>query len=88
MSLSSRRAVSIRIGTSWFGPVAADRAADRDAVDAGQHQVEDDQVERLGAGARERLLAVADRLDLEALEAEVQHDQLADVRFVFDDEDP
>ena len=34
----------------------------------------------------ERLLAVADRLDLETLEAEVELDQLADMRFVFDDQ--
>ena len=33
-------------------------------------------------------LAVGDRLDLEALEAKVQLDELANVRFVFDDEDP
>ena len=36
--------------------------------------------------ASERLLAVGDRLDLETLEAEVQLNQLADVRFVFDDQ--
>ena len=34
----------------------------------------------------ERMLAIGDRVDLEALEAKVQLDQLADVRFVFDDE--
>ena len=41
----------------------------------------------LGVRAHQRVLAVGDRLDLEALEAEVELDQLANVRFVFDDED-
>ncbi len=40
-----------------------------------------------GVGAHQRILAVGNGLDLEALEAEVELDQLADVRFVFDDED-
>ena len=54
----------------------------------GSIKIEDDQIERLGAGAHQRVLAVGDRLDLEAFEAEVELDQLADVRFVFDDQDP
>ena len=58
-----------------------------DAVHARQHQVEDDQVEGSELRAHQRLLAVGHRLGLEALEAEVEHDQLANVRFVFDDED-
>ena len=37
--------------------------------------------------AHQRVLAVGDRLGLEALEAEVEHDELANVRVVFDDED-
>ena len=37
--------------------------------------------------ADQRVLAVGDRLDLEALEAEVEQDQVADVRVVFDDQD-
>jgi hypothetical protein len=41
------------------GPVAADGAADRHAVDPGQHQIQDDEVEALFARARERLLPVA-----------------------------
>ena len=36
--------------------------------------------------AHERVLAVGHRLDLEAFEAEVELDQLANMRFVFDDE--
>ena len=66
--------------------LAPHRAADRNAIDARQHQVENDQIEGLGTGADERLLAVGHRLDLEALEAEVELDQLANVRFVFDDQ--
>ncbi len=67
--------------------LAAHRAADRNAVDTRQHQVEDDQIKRLGGGAHQRLLPVGNRLDLETFEAEVELDQLADVGFVFDDQD-
>ena len=69
------------------GTFAADGAGHGDAVDARQHQVEDDQIEGTGVRADQRVLAVGHRLGLEALEAEVEHDQVANVRVVFDDED-
>jgi len=65
---------------------APDRATNRNAIDTRQHQIEDDQIERIGVRAHERVLAVTDSFDLQAFEAEVELDQLADMRFVFDDE--
>ena len=50
------RAVSIRIGVSAFGPSPRMRPAHRDAVDARQHEIEDDQIERVGR-ARSRARA-------------------------------
>ena len=44
------RAVSIRIGTSPVHAAAAHGAAQRHAVEAGQHHVEHQQVEALGLG--------------------------------------
>ena len=68
--------------------VAPDGAADGDAVEPGQHQVEHDQVERLRAREPQPFVAVADRDRLQPLEREVQRDEVADVRLVFDDEHP
>ena len=67
--------------------LAPDRAADRDAVEPRQHQVEHDQVERLRARVAQRLVAVADRDGRQPLEPQVQRDEVADVRLVLDDED-
>ena len=64
----------------------ANRAAQREAIDARQHHVEHHQVEALGLGARERALAVADADARVAFEPEVQADKLADVRLILDDE--
>ncbi len=66
--------------------LAAHGAADGNAVDARQHQVEDDQIERLRSGPHQRLMPVGNGLNLEAFEAEVELNQLADMGFVFDDE--
>ena len=63
--------------------VAPDGAAERDAVEPGQHQVEHDEVEAVAAGAAQRLVAVALRDDVQPLELEVQLDELADVLVVF-----
>ena len=68
------------------GSLAPDRATDRDAIDAREHQVENDEVERARVGADERGLAVAHGLGLETLEAEVEHDQVTNMRIVFDDQ--
>ena len=50
---------------------------------ARQHQIEDDQIEPCRSGPGQRRLTVADGLALQPLEAEVQHDQVPDMRVVF-----
>ncbi len=50
------------------GGVAADGAADGDAVEPREHQIEDHQIERLGAREAQPLVAIADRDGLQALE--------------------
>ena len=54
----------------------------------GQHQIEHDQIERLGAREAQSLVAVADGDGRQAFERQVQRDEVADVRLVFDDEHP
>src|SRR5688500_12809114 len=66
------------------GSFAPDRATDRDAVDTREHQVENDEVEGARVGTDERGLAVAHGLGLKTLEAEVEHDQVTNMRIVFD----
>ena len=68
------------------GRLAADRAADADAVEPGQHDVEHDQVEVFRARQAQRLGAVGRRQHGKALELEVQRDQFANRRIVFDDQ--
>ena len=64
-----------------------DAAADLDAVEAGQHQVEHDQVRgALGEGV-ERGEAVPDDAHVVALAQQVALDDLGDDGFVLDDED-
>ncbi len=70
------------------GRVAPDGATDGDAVESRQHQIEDDEIERLGACEAQSLVAVADRDRDQSLEREVQRDQVADVGFVLDDQHP
>src|SRR6185503_383715 len=65
----------------------ANGAAQRYAVEARQHDVEHEQIERLGLGQPQRLASVSTRLARIALEPEVQADEIANVRLVFDDED-
>ena len=86
MSDSSRRAVSIRIGVSAFARVAPDRLADGDAVEAGQHQIEDDEIELLRSRELEAGVAVGGLLRRHFLQPEMQAHQFPDVRFVFHDE--
>src|SRR4029079_17622614 len=62
-------------------------AAQRQPVDAGNHDVEDEEVEPFGFGALQSFPAIAYAVARVALEAEMQADELADVRFVLDDED-
>jgi hypothetical protein len=68
--------------------LAADRAAHRHAVESRQHDVEDDEIEPLGARRLQRVRAVARRGGREAFEAQMEEDELADVLVVLDDEDP
>jgi hypothetical protein len=42
----------------------------------------------LRVGAHQGFLSVGNGLDLETFQAEVELDQLADMRFVFDNQDP
>jgi hypothetical protein len=65
---------------------AADRAGHRDAVEPRQHDVEDHQIERLAARQPEPLRSVRRRDRVEALEAEMENHEVADVLVVLDDE--
>ena len=69
-----------------IGRLSANRPADTDAVEAGQHDVEDNQVEGGASRAIERLAPVGDLVDGEPGEIEVEAQQLANRRFVLDDE--
>jgi hypothetical protein len=66
--------------------ITANRAAQRHAVQAGQHQVEHDELERVAPGQGKRFVAVALRDDRQTLELQVKLDQLSDVRVVLDEE--
>ena len=88
MSASESRAVSIRMGVLVFGPGGAHRAAERDAVEPGQHHVEHEQVERRRPRDVEGLAAVAEVLDGEARQSQVELQQFADGRIVLHDEHP
>ena len=66
---------------------ATDRAADGHAVQSRQHDVEDDEIEVAAARQLQRAFAVAALDALVVLQSQVQTDELADVRFVFDDQD-
>src|SRR4029079_4116415 len=62
-------------------------AAQRQPVDAGNHDVEDQEVEPFGFGALQRFPAIAYAVARVALEAEMQADRLGYVGFVLYDED-
>ena len=64
----------------------ANRPADGDAVDMGQHQVEHDGVERLLEQALQPLPAVADRSTVVAGPAQLVRHQLANAALVLDHE--
>ena len=66
----------------------AQPAADLDALDVGEHPVEDDQVGLDARDRGERVAAVRRLLDLVALVAERGRDGVDDRRLVVDDEDP
>jgi hypothetical protein len=74
--------------TTWVGALGSQRAAQRDAVKAGQHDVEDDQLERRRPRPVERGGAVTQLGDRETGERQMETDELANRRFVLDDQDP
>ena len=65
----------------------AQRLRHLETVEAGHHQVEDEQVGRPLALPGERRGAVADRVHVVARALQVHHQQVADVGLVFGDED-
>ena len=67
-------------------PVPANRAGDGDAVDARQHQIQNDEVEAFLACNHHRFLAVGHRHALISFDAQVQAHEVADVLLVFDDQ--
>ena len=69
-------------------PLGLHPAADLQAVEAGQHDVEDQQVGLPGLGGVHGGRAVAGRLHLEALGAQPGRDGVDDRRVVLDDQDP
>jgi hypothetical protein len=66
--------------------IAPDGAAHGNAVEAGQHDVEDDRIETPLARESQALVAVWCLDTVEMLEAEMEADQLANVRLVFYDQ--
>src|SRR5690606_31106787 len=70
------------------GTGASDVSADIEAVDGGEHDVEDDQVGRVGGRLGDGGLAVGDGAYLVTRLLEVVRDRRANTRFILDDEDP
>ena len=66
----------------------ADRREDRLAVEAREHQVEDDEVDRLGVEGRDRHAAVGHDADGVPVALEIEPEELAEAWFVLDDQDP
>ncbi len=71
-----------------LGIVRADLADHLEAAEAGQHDVDDDEVRLLGPGEGEPRLAVHGRPHDVALHPEVQLEAAEDRGVVLDDEDP
>src|SRR5881227_40706 len=66
---------------------ALELAADLGSGDAGEHQIEQDQIRRAGPGERERLVAAARRKRLVSRLLQVEEHQIGEVLLVLDDED-
>ena len=84
-STSSPLAVSMMIGRAVVG--GAQAPADRQAVLAGHHQVEHDQVGRFAQHQAVERLAVLGQDDLEALLGQIAAQQVADAGVVVNDQD-
>ena len=70
----------------YFVAEAAQPAADRQAVFAGQHQVQHDQVDRFTREQAVERLRIFGQQDFETLLAQVAAQQIADARIVIDHE--
>ena len=68
------------------GPARADRAAELESADAGEHHVEHDEVRRLALDEPGHFAAVARRDDAKAVAGEVLPDDVPDGGLVVDDE--
>jgi len=66
--------------------VTSERPRNRDAVDARQHQIENDQIKELFAGEGHRLFSAGDGNAFVSLESQMQAHQVADIRLIFNDE--
>ena len=86
MSVSADRAVSMTIGDG--ARARAQLAADVEAVLLRQHDVEDDEVGRKAAGARQPLFAVGRRLHLVTFELEIVTQTEQHLRLVLDHQNP
>ena len=69
------------------GPLAAQLGEETEPVEAGQQQIEDDELVRLGQRCREPRGAVLDAVDDEALGLEPEPQELEDPRLVLDYQD-
>ena len=58
----------------------------RDAVHAGQHDVQHNQVEPIGPQAIQRRVPIRDLLGLEPRQRQMESDDLPDRRFIFDNQ--
>ncbi len=76
------------MGVLVFGPAGAHRAAQRDAVEPGQHHVEHEQVECGRPRDVQGLATVPEVLDGEARQPQVELQQFTDGRIVLHDEHP
>ena len=77
------------IGTRRAGALGLAQATGHlEAVEVGQHHVEDDQVGAAGLGRGQGAPPGGRPFDLEAVEAEAHGHHLGDVLFVVDDQDP
>ena len=75
------------MGTCRVAGSALESAADLEAIDPGEHQVEHDEVGQTTARRRQGFFAATDAGDGEALLLEVVLDQSQDVALVVDDQD-
>ena len=69
------------------GPLRAQSPAHFQAVDAGQHQVQDDQVRRLGGDPAQSLVAVANAFHMVPIARQVTPDDISQGRVIIDHDD-